>query len=369
MLDRISVLVVAKGFPPDVGGIETYSEQLSLAYSRRGMTVTVITAHLGARGEERRAGIRVLNVGTGPQGMVFARMLCAFHRLSRETKFDLIHATSWRVAVPALILRIPVPIVVSVHGREVFIVPHMLTPVMRLVFRSANAVVAVSRPIMMALESRLPFSLKRAGVSWNGISFGAQARQHIPAPDFKRIFCLCRLIDRKNVASAVRAVAMLRREGFDITFEIAGSGPEGPAIDQVIEEEGVGSHVRRLGRISDAEALVKYRNCGIFLHPQIATNRGDELEGFGISIADAMSFGAVAIAGASGGPLDFIDDDRTGVLVDGHDVDAIANAVRCLLTDVRRSERIAEAGRAFALEELTWDRHVEKVLELVAVRT
>jgi glycosyltransferase involved in cell wall biosynthesis len=359
-----SVLLLAKGYPPAIGGLETYSEQVANAYARRGLRVIVVTAHPGGRGTENRAGVNVINVGEASQPVVFARMLREIRRLFRRGTFDLIHATSWRVAIPSLLLRTAIPIVISVHGREVFVVPRPLVPVMHWAFRRATAVIAVSTPILEALQARLPFRLRRAHVGWNGLSFPERAARHHPHPDFRRLLCLCRLVERKNIPNAIRAVAKLIGEGYDITYEIAGSGEEADRIDTVIQELEAGSRIRRLGRVSDEQLLSLYRECGVFLHPQVATNSGDDLEGFGISIADAMSFGAVAVAGASGGPLDFIQDGQTGILVDGTDVDAIATALRCLLDDPTRTRSIAAAGRRFALERLTWDRHIESAIAL-----
>jgi glycosyltransferase involved in cell wall biosynthesis len=73
------------------------------------------------------------------------------------------------------------------------------------------------------------------------------------------------------------------------------------------------------------------------------------------------------VAGASGGPLDFIRDGATGYLVDGESVDAIASTLRNLLTDMDKAKLIARAGRDFALRELSWDAHAEKALSLVGV--
>jgi glycosyltransferase involved in cell wall biosynthesis len=358
------LLLLAKAYPPEVGGIETYSEQVAMAYIRHGIEVTVVTAFRGPKGEASRSGIRVLNVGLGSQPVVFARMMRAVRKLTLVQDFDLIHATSWRVAILVLALRLQSWLIVSAHGREAFVVPFFLMPAMRRVFRRANTIVVVSRPILEALKSRLSFPLAHAVVGWNGLSHPSLASQHEPSADIRRLFCLCRLYERKNVVNAVRAVASLVHEGFDVTFEIAGSGPEAEAIDQAIAQANVGGAIRRLGRISDKEAITHYRECGIFLHPQIAASEGGDIEGFGISIADAMSFGAVVVAGASGGPLDFIEDGVNGLLVDGCNIENIVVALRSLLTNPERARAIAVAGRRFALENFTWDRHVRLAVAL-----
>lgn len=359
----MKILLLAKGFPPDVGGIETYSEQVARGYLSLGANVTVLTAHSGHPGEQERAGIFVVNVGTGPQYVVFGRMLAALGKLGTLADFDLIHATSWRAAIPAMVRRSHSPIVVTAHGREVFVVPRVLRPVMNRVFHRASSVVAVSNPILAELQSTLPRQLEHSSVAWNGISFPDRAASQFADPKPNSIFCLCRLVERKNLVRAVRATSVLIRNGVQLSFQIAGDGPERAAIEKTISEEGISNHVRCLGKVSDSVAIDLYGSSSIFLHPQIAINGGRDLEGFGISIADAMSFGAAVIAGASGGPLDFIEHRKTGMLVDGTSTDEISSALTYLLRREEERKSIAAAGRIFSLSQLTWKRHCQTVLK------
>lgn len=358
------VLLIAKGYRPDIGGLETYSEEVALAYARLGAEVTVLTAHSGSRGEEVSRGVRVINVSTGPQPLVFAWMVRNLLKLVGTQAFDLVHATSWRVALPPLLLRIGTPIIVTVHGREVLAAPKALTPIMHYVFRRVSGVVAVSQPILETFQARLPFALMHTAIAWNGISYEERARHHAPNPDFAQIFSLCRLVERKNIPAAVRAVGLLEREGYQLRYTIGGTGPESGLIDATIHEEGVMPSVNRRGYIDDDEVVALYKRCGIFLHPQVAAKGGSDIEGFGISIADAMSFGAVAVAGANGGPQDFIVDGNTGLLIDGDSKEAIAGAIRQLLSEPERTKGIAARGREFALDRLSWNRHVAEVLAL-----
>jgi phosphatidylinositol alpha-1,6-mannosyltransferase len=285
--------------------------------------------------------------------------------LRRSSKFDLVHATSWRVALPAILLLMSTKLIISVHGREVFVVPFVLKPIMYFVFRCADYVIAVSKPILDSFSKKLPFKLASAGVAWNGVSFTSDAIDLVKNSDPMHIFCMCRLVERKNLVGAVHALAILHREGIDFSFHIAGSGDEHEAINAAIIEEDVGAKIKLVGRISDEEAVQEYQRAGIFLHPQIATEKGGDLEGFGIVIADAMIFGALAVAGNSGGPMDFIKSGETGFLVDGRDHNSIACVVRELLLDPKMQKNIAQNGYDFAKKELTWDEHCSTIFTLM----
>ncbi|MCA0849961.1 glycosyltransferase family 4 protein [Salipiger thiooxidans] len=362
----MKILYLAKAYPPETGGVETYSEQVAMAYARAGHEVTVVTTHPGAVGEEMRGGVKVTNVGDhGSQAAIFGRM--ARHLWSlRHEPFDAVHATTWRVSLPALLLRRGLPMVLTIHGREVFVVPKPLRPMMMRALRHADHLPTVSQPILDKFEQDLGFRLKGAFSNWNGISFEEESGQPHDKPAGMVLFCMCRLVARKNVDGAIRAVAELVGRGHDITFRIAGGGEEADSLAALVRELGMEEHVTLLGRVPDEDIQPLYRGSHIFLHPQIATRSGQDMEGFGLTIADAMSFGCVPVAGASGGPLDFIRNGETGYLVDGTKTGEIVTALERLITDPAHREALAAAARDFALAQLTWDAHARKILERLA---
>lgn len=59
-------------------------------------------------------------------------------------------------------------------------------------------------------------------------------------------------------------------------------------------------------------------------------------------------------------------DGKTGLVVPPRDPDALARALVALLTDEARRREYGLAGRRFLVEELAWDRTVERLLELYA---
>ena len=359
----MKILYLAKAYPPATGGVETYSAQVAMAYARAGHDVTVVTTHPGAVGEEMRGKVRVINVGDhGGQSAIFGRMVQQLWSMRRQP-FDLVHATTWRVSLPALVLRRSLPMVVTIHGREVFVVPKPLRPLMMRALRHADHLPTVSQPILDKFEEDLGFRLERAFSNWNGISFEKESGELRDKPEGTALFCMCRLVARKNVDGAIRAVAELIGRGHDLSFRIAGGGEEAEHLATLVRELGMEDHIKLLGRVPDDDIQPLYRSSHIFLHPQIATRSGQDMEGFGLTIADAMSFGCVPVAGASGGPLDFIQNGETGYLVDGTKVDEITDALERLITDPQHRENLAYAARTFARDQLTWDAHAHKILD------
>ena len=81
---------------------------------------------------------------------------------------------------------------------------------------------------------------------------------------------------------------------------------------------------------------------------------GLEVEGWGNVFLEAAACGRPVVVGDSGGARESLVDGETGVLVDGGDVDAVAEAVAGLLVDPERAAAMGKAGRARVERSFTW---------------
>lgn len=360
-----SIIVLAKGYLPDNGGIERYSSDLVDAYTRCWRRVYVLTQSSVGPGIRRVGRAIVIDVGATVQVWVFWRVLLKLRHLIGRVRPVFIHGTTWRISLPALIVGARCPLVVTVHGREVFVVPCLLMPIMKLVLKKADIVAVVSQVIADATRSVVSRSRAHWLVLWNGISFPDAAkatpeRQSHDGPI--RLYAFCRLVERKNLHGVLAAVALLKARGLDgFHLDIAGGGPERARLERLIGEYGIGPLVTLHGTISEEEVVPRYRAADIFIHPQITAEGGKDIEGFGLSIADAMSFGAAVVVGKDGGPSDFVHDGITGLVVDGHEIEAVADAIETLVCNPQLRLQIGRQGRDWALRELDWDKVAGKI--------
>jgi len=260
------------------------------------------------------------------------------------------------------------PLVLSIHGREVLNTPHYLAGLMRRMLRNADLAVAVSKPTLIAAKSVL--GGKSESGKWfsshNGLSYEHEAPAFVRpsrSTSILRIYTFCRLVERKNIHGALHALKLLRDRGIE-SFEyiISGNGPAAPGLRNLIGDLSLSDKVTMTGYIDTNDIPVSYQTADIFLHPQTAPGDGRDIEGFGIVIADAMSFGALAVVGKAGGPSDFVENERTGLVVNGEDIAAIADALASVLTDTKRLDKMAEEGRKWSLSHLSWKLHVDDIL-------
>jgi trehalose synthase len=91
------------------------------------------------------------------------------------------------------------------------------------------------------------------------------------------------------------------------------------------------------------------------------------VEGFGLTVTEAMWKARPVVASRLGGIQDQITDGRDGLLVeDPHDLDAFATVLRRPLGDAGLAARLGAAAHSRVLEEYLGDRHLEQYVDLLA---
>ncbi len=135
-----------------------------------------------------------------------------------------------------------------------------------------------------------------------------------------------------------------------------------PYIEQLLAtlEPGVAGRVEVVGNVDQEELATRLRSADVCLHP--ATWH----EPFGMAVLEAMATGLPVIATKSGGIPEFVDDGRTGLLVERGAVDALTEALETLLDDPDRRRTLGGAARAEAVERYTWEHVTDHLWERVA---
>lgn len=357
------VVVVAKGYPPDLGGVQTYSQKISLALRSSGLRCLVVTSRPGRNGVLRERGVAVINIGQGSQFVVGLKMYCILRRLRKHgvVKRDLTWATTWRVAVPLLALRWPFWL--TVHGREVRDDRNgVLRWPMHWVMRAATNIISISQ---YSYETFIPNEYRaKSQWAWEGASAWAvrQASDRRVAPEDSshlhpiNILFAARMVASKNLLGSIRGFARFIHSGGLGELRIAGNGPEFAAAEALVRAERLQQHVAFLGHLDARSLATAYRQADVFLHPQV------EIETFGLSIADAMAAGLAVIAGCDGAPREYLTP-GSGVIVDGRDPIAIASSLTELFANPHKRLRLGVSAASFASQNFRWDNHVRPIVE------
>jgi glycosyltransferase involved in cell wall biosynthesis len=170
-------------------------------------------------------------------------------------------------------------------------------------------------------------------------------------PGVLRLAWAGRLASGKGVEELLEAVARLRAdppEGRDVRLVLLGDGPAAGALLERASALGLAGAVTFLGYVAARpDYLAALTGADIFVHPSPA-------EGFPKVILDAMAVGVPVLATPAGTLAEIVCSPADGpgphrpLDATGATADAIETALRRLLANPVRANRIAVAGSAFA---------------------
>jgi glycosyltransferase involved in cell wall biosynthesis len=206
--------------------------------------------------------------------------------------------------------------------------------------------------ISVALQAADVGPFRTAAAQTRSGSAGAPSATH-GAP--VRIIGVGRLVPDKNFGMLIEAVAKAGLTPAQTQLEIAGAGFLEDKLKQLATRLGV--PVRFHGHLSSDELPALYAQADVYALIS-------SYEPFGVAIREAAAAGLPIIcsrtAGAAG---DVAIEGRNALLVNPHDVDNIAGALRRLVADPDLRQRMGEESRAIDLE--TDGSEVEAFLDAV----
>lgn len=236
--------------------------------------------------------------------------------------------------------------------------------------REVDLVVATCRDEVEELR-RMGASGDRVRVVPCGVDLGVftpgTARTH-QADDERplRLLSLGRLVERKDVAGVIEALARIAGQGPPVELLVAGGppvaeldrDPEVRRLRDLAARAGVADRVRFLGAVSHDEVPGLLRDVDVVVCTPW-------YEPFGIVPLEAAACGLPVIASAVGGMLDTVVHERTGLLVPPRDPAAVADAL-LRLTDRRFRLRLGAAARVRAERRYGWAAVAHQTAEAYA---
>jgi len=226
--------------------------------------------------------------------------------------------------------------------------------------RRADKVVAVSGFTCDALTREMGVQPTKLALIQNGVDTDRFTPGHVdPAflashglADKKIVLTVGRLVPRKGIDMAIRAMRLVVNEMPNVHHVIVGVGDYEPELRRIIAEEKLADYVSLVGKTSDADLLNYLRCCDVFLMPNRTMPDGDT-EGFGLVFREANACARPVVGGRAGGAVEAVVDGESGFLVNGKDAGDIAAALLKLLTDPGLANHMGRLGLELALANNT----------------
>jgi len=170
------------------------------------------------------------------------------------------------------------------------------------------------------------------------------------------LITVCRLIKRKGIDDLLVALAELIGEDFGthIVLNVCGAGPELNILKTQAKSLGLENNVFFHGFTEDQVMLEMLQASDIFVMPN-KTVDGD-LEGFGLVFLEANACGLPVIGGSSGGVVDAISDNNSGILVEPGKKSELKDAIRLLILDEDVRHKFGRFGKERAISEFSLEK-------------
>ncbi|MFQ5889826.1 MAG: glycosyltransferase family 4 protein [Gemmatimonadota bacterium] len=154
------------------------------------------------------------------------------------------------------------------------------------------------------------------------------------------------LVKRRDVASAVRAVGLLARQGRRVRLLVVGDGPEGPRLRSLAASLHLRKDVAFTGVLPWSRLRQVFWAGDVFVFPA-------HYEIFGLVVLEAMACGLAVLSTPVGGAADLLRDGENGTFIPPGDPAALADRITSLLDAPDHLEAIRHAARR-EVRHLTW---------------
>lgn len=265
-------------------------------------------------------------------------------RICRKDSIDLIHvhdSHAHTFAWLGALFGSKTPIAVS--RRVDFPIGKGLFSQMKYHHPAVRKILCVSEEIRRVLlrDYRFP---ERAVVVYSGIDLkkfhykntGILHREYKIPDTLPVIANVAAIAPHKDYFTYVRCVDLLVRQGVQAAFFIIGDdGGDRPAVERLIREKGLESHIHLTGHRADIPAILPEVDLLLFT---------SKTEGLGTTVLDAMACGVPVVATAAGGIPEMIRDGETGLLAPVGDAEELSRQVIRLLRDRALRARLTEGA-------------------------
>lgn len=378
------VLIVAVDFKPLKGGVAEFSYQMARGFTNLGADILVLSPYYsGIETEDEQLDMKIKRTWppfAAGRGLGITQKIKRVGSLAGLTVGMLKTRKAFKPHIIYFSSMFPLAafsysdgnIVNTFHGRELSFYCRnawfagINKRILRRSCRNSALVLANSsytRDLLVGLGiDGLKILVTGCGVDldrFSDVPATEDARNKLGLVDKKVIFSLGRLDDRKGFDSVVKCIPDIRKKFSDIIYVIAGKGPQRAELESLIARLDLQDYVRLIGPITDEEVIDYMVACDIFAMPNKET-ADRSVEGFGIVLLEANCCGKPVVAGRSGGVIDAVEHNKTGILVDSYNLKDIEGALVKLLEEPDLAEKLGHQGRQRAQEYFKWTTVAEK---------
>ena len=360
---------ITQDFPPETGGIQTYSFEIAKHLSSLCDTFILI-----APAKKNQAIID--NALPYPVVRIpCSNTLLGFYlkrhlpKIIQEYKIDMTFHAQWQTLKPAIKAKRKgrlSKVMVAAHARELIFNPYAKIPVLKGWYIQHQITSLLGADQYFPVSHYTSNLLQNQGVHPSKIKVinnGTDTAMFFPIPidsfknefgfsDKKILFTVCRHVERKGIQDVIRALPNVIKTVPTVHYIIGGSGPYTATLKELVEALELSAYVTFAGRIPDTALNQYYNLADVFIMTPLESET--DIEGFGIVYLEANACGKPVIGSRTGGIPDAIKDQKTGLLVEASNQILISRAINQLLTNESMAKTLGQQGKEWVEKEMNW---------------
>lgn len=374
----MKILMLSWEYPPRVvGGISRVVHDLSHKLVKDGQDVTVVTYRDGdVPYFEDDDGVKVHRVDNfmiSPNNFIdwvmqlnFNMVAKAGEIISKEGKFDVIHAHDWLAAYAAKTLKtsFDIPMVCTIHATEAGRNSGIRTDMQKyindtewLLTYEASEVIVNSNYMKSEIQRLFGLPFEKINVVPNGVNLNNfnnvyrdyDFRRRFAMDNEKIILFMGRLVYEKGIQHLIAAMPKILDHYHDTKLVIAGKGGMLDELKAEAEHLGISQKVYFAGYLNSKDVQKMYRCADVSVFPST-------YEPFGIVALEAMLAGVPVVVSDIGGLNEIVEHGVTGMKSYAGNPNSLADSILTLLFDHKLCDQVVKNAKAKVKTEYNWTK-------------
>lgn len=335
------ILIITSEFPPQPGGIGNHAYNLALKLQENGYCTSIFTDyrlknHIEEDDFDKDLPIKVIRINRSKfRVLTYLSRIITFIKIAN--KHSIIIASGkfslWMVGLSPFTKKKKKTAII--HGSEVNL-QGFLRKVTNKSLKRFQKIIAVSNFTKSLIDN---LNLNNVSVIHNGFTI-SKYQQQKPVSKSKApiLITVGSVTERKGQINIIKALPTLLKTYPMLRYKIVGIPSERVKLEKLAKELDVMHAITFFGKVSEKKKYKLIEDSSIFVMLSNSTESGD-VEGFGIAILEANASGLPAIGAKNTGIEDAIYNEKSGLLVNAHDADAITKAVSIIWNNYYRYQK------------------------------
>ena len=358
-------LIVTRSFPPEIGGMQSLMWGLTCSLAKYNLVKVFADHHEKYKDHDEKVSFSIDRVG----GIKFFRKYRKAYLINDFIKnnknINCVIADHWKSLE---LIKTNKKKICLIHSKEINYKKES--------FRNRRILKAFNNIDQVVANSQFTKNLAiEIGIDENKITVinpGVFPAKNLDNSSIKeaekllknknpRLITVSRLDKRKNHEKVIMALRNLKQIYPNIVYTCIGYGDEEENLKKLTKELKLNQQVLFLKNINQdlKNSLVSKSN--VFVMPSIIHK--NSVEGFGIAYVEAAQCGVPSIGGKDGGASDAIQNNETGIICDGNNLEEIYSSIDLILKNNSYLE-MGKKAKDYSTK-FEWDNIVKEYLKIL----